>query len=78
MRKVLMQDGEFILTVDDSGSHTVYHCHCDECGGGRNGPPYWASCDITRQNPPKLECHDCPASVPDAMIGIVKLAMWER
>jgi hypothetical protein len=68
-RKILIQDGEFVLTVNLFGSHLVFHCHCDDCGGSRNGPEYWASCF-------RNECRDCEAKVPDAMLGMIKLAEW--
>ena len=69
MRKVLMKDDGFILTVDSSGYHLVYHCHGE---GGYRGAPYWAGCGLI------VGCHDCPAMVPQAMLGMVKLAEWER
>ena len=77
MRKILLQDGEFVLTENSKGEHLVYHCHCDECGGSRNGPPYWASCDERRALGTKaLMCRDCPALVPEAMSGMVNLIEW--
>ena len=68
-RVILMQDGEFVLTRNTNGHHLIFHCHCDDCGGGRNGPEYWASCFLN-------ECRDCGSLVPDAMRGMITMAEW--
>ena len=69
--RVVLDKGEWVVIQSYTGFHSLWHRHDDRYGGGRNGPPYLARCDVTR-------CLDCPAPVPVETQGFLELANWER
>ena len=64
MRKVLMRDGEFILTVNSLGNHLMYHQHTDD--------PYRGARLVAGV------CVVCLVAPPEAMTGMMELCKWER
>ena len=65
MRKVLMNDGEFVLTVNDTGTYIMYHQHTEPPGALE----LLVADDV---------CVMCLAKAPEALSGMRELCKWEK